>query len=186
MVDKFAELISFLGQNLIQGIFISVLLILSIRAAFKDKIEISLSAQIIRWIIVIYAFGAIVSTILLMAFEHSKEYAFLDRATGPYWWAYFLMLFSNSLLPLILLNKKIGEKLMVLLFIALVMNLGWLVESFVIHITSVHQDFSDETYNPYLPNTRETRILIRGFILGVLSLITGNVLKKWKLSQIDT
>jgi len=181
MADRFAEFSSFLGHNLIQGIFISVLLVIIAKLLFKSKIEIYISAQIIRWIIIIYAFAAILSTLSLMIFEHSQEYAFLKRATGPYWWAYLLMLVSNSILPLILISNKLGEKLTVLFIIALLMNLGWLFESFVIHVTSMHRDYITESYNPYLPNAREVKILLYGFLIGLFSLIIGNGIKKWKV-----
>lgn len=181
MADRFTELSSFLGHNLIQGIFISVFLVVLVKILFKGKIEVYISAQIIRWIIIAYAFVAILSTLSLMIFEHSEEYAFLKRASGPYWWAYLLMLVSNSVVPLILINNKLGEKLLVLFIIALLMNLGWLFESFVIHVTSMHRDYITESYNSYLPNAREVRILLNGFFIGLFSLIIGNGIKKWNV-----
>ena len=180
MVDKFAELISFLGHNLIQGIFMSVLPIILVRLISKNKIETYFSAQIIRWIIIIYTFGAIINTMFLLIFEHSEEYAFLNKATGQDWWFYLLLLVTNSILPLILLNKKIGGKLKVLFVIALLMNKDWIFESFVIHVTSIKGNYITEDYNPYLPNSRETTILINGFFIGFFSLIIGNGIKKWK------
>lgn len=179
MVDKFAEFISFIGHNLIQGIFISVLSLILIKLIVKEKVETFFSSQILRWIIIFYSFGAIISTILLLTFEHSKEYAFLNRATGPYWWAYLLMLITNCVLPLILIKNKIGKKLRILFIIALLMNLGWLFESFVIHITNLHRDYATENSNSYLPNEREVKILVRGFYIGILTLILGNGYKKW-------
>jgi hypothetical protein len=179
MVDKFAEFISFIGHNFIQGIFISVLLLIVTKLTVKEKVETYFSSQILRWIIIFYSFCAIISTMLLLIFEHSKEYAFLNRATGPYWWAYLLLLVTNCVLPLILLNKKIGIKLRILFIIALLMNLGWLFESFVIHITSFHRDYMTENDTSYLPNQRELKILLRGLYIGIITLIIGNVFGKY-------
>ena len=180
MVDNFAELISFIEHNLVQGIFMGVLLLILVKFVSKSKMETYYSSQIIRWIMITYAIGAIISTTLLLFLNNSKEYAFLNRATGPYWWAYLLMLISNAVLPLILLNNRIGKKLRVLFFIALLMNLGWLFESFVIHVTSMHRNYMTENDNTYLPNNRETRILIHGLVIGFSSLIIGNGIKKWR------
>lgn len=179
MVDKFAEFISFLGHNLIQGIFVSVLLLILIKLTVKEKVETFFSSQILRWIIIFYSFVAILSTTLLLIFEHSKEYASLNRATGPYWWAYLLMLITNCVLPLIVINKKIGKKLRILFIIALLMNLGWLFESVVIHATNLHIDYMKESSNAYLPNDREMEIVMRGLYVGIFALLFGNGMKKW-------
>lgn len=42
------------------------------------------------------------------------------------------------------------------------------------------RDYMTEDYNPYLPNSRETTILINGFFIGLFSLIIGSGIKKWK------
>lgn len=89
------------------------------------------------------------------------------------------MLIANCVLPLILLNKKTGKKLRILFIIALLMNLGWLFESFVIHITNLHRDYMTENDNTYLPNEREIEILMRGLYIGIFTLILGNGFKKW-------
>lgn len=181
MTEIFTEFLKFISDFLIKGIFISILLIILIKLIFKNKIETVLSTRIIKWIIIIYSFGVLVSTILMFIFPPTEKYAFLERATGPYWWAYWLMLSMNSIIPLILLNNKIGRNIYFLLTISFLMNIGWLFESFVIHMTSLHRDFVTESYNPYLPNNRELLIIFRGLILGIILLIAENVVKTyWK------
>lgn len=184
MIDKYIELISFLGHNLIQGIFISLLLIILVKLLSRNKIETALSSQIIRWTIIIYSIGAIISSlVILIFFEQTEKYAFMNRITGPYWWSYLLMFIFNSFLPLILLNNKMGKKNSIILIIALLMNIGWLFESFIIHITSMHSDYITEDYNPYLPNAREVAIITKSFFIGLFLLIFENGLKVLKRTK---
>lgn len=179
MIDTFIEFIKFIGDNLIKGIFISVLLVIFITFISKNKTEIDFSIKIIKWIIIIYSFGVLIGTLLLCIFKHSEKYTFLERATGPYWWAYWLIFTMNSIIPLFLLNKRIGKNIYFLLFITVLMNIGWLFESFVIHITSLNTNYITENYNPYIPNSGEILILMNGFILGIVLLIIGIGINKW-------
>ena len=41
-----------------------------------------------------------------------EQYAFLNRATGPYWWAYFLMMTCNVVSPQVMWSKKIRTNIM--------------------------------------------------------------------------
>ena len=39
-----------------------------------------------------------------------EQYAFLNRATGPYWWAYWAMMTCNVFLTTINVDKKVENK----------------------------------------------------------------------------
>ncbi len=178
MIGISTEFLKSISDYVIKGIFISILLIIIIKLISKNKIETVLSTKIIKWIIIIYSFGVLVNTILIFIFPTTEKYAFLERATGPYWWAYWLMVSMNSIIPLILLNPTIGRKISFLLIISLLMNIGWLFESFVVHMTSLDSDFITEDYNPYLPNNREFNIIFNGFVLGIILIVIENIIKK--------
>lgn len=178
MIETYTEFLKSISDYLIKGIFITLLLIIIIKIISKNKIETVLSTKIIRWIIIIYSCGVLVNTILIFIFAPTEKYAFLERATGTYWWAYWLMLSMNSIIPLIFLNNKIGRNIYFLLIISLLMNIGWLFESFVVHMTSLHRDYITEGYNPYLPNKREFTIILNGFVLGIILTVVENILKK--------
>lgn len=183
MIDKFAELPIFLGNNIIRGLFVGVALIIFVRILSKGKIETDISLKIIRWIVILYCLIALTSWLLLLIFPHSEKYAFLDRATGPYAWAYWLMLIMNCLAPLILLNKNISKKIYVIFIITLLMNIGWILEYFIIFITSIHRDYSNNDYSVYWLHSREITILTKGFFIGLIALIIGNGIKKWNLTS---
>ncbi|WP_108801903.1 hypothetical protein [Aquimarina sp. Aq107] len=179
MIDKIAEIPMFIGKNIIGGIFIGVALIILVRLLFKEKIETIISLEIIRWIIITYCFIASISWLLLLIFPHSEEYAFLNRATGPYAWAYWLMLLMNTVVPFILLNKSIGKKIYIIFFLTLFMNIGWIFEYFIIFVTSLHRDFSDGNHTDLLLNSRQIKTLVKGFFIGLISLVAGNGIRKW-------
>lgn len=180
MIDFLTKFIIFIEDNLIRGIFICVLLIILVKHFFQ-KINTHLSLKIIKWIIIIYSSLNLISIILSLFDRHSDINIFSERATGAYWWAHWLMLIMSTVFPLLLLNKKLGNKIYFLFFIALLMNIGWLFESFVIHVTNIHRDYIPENYNPYLPNNTEVLILIKGFLLGLIFLLIENgIIKRYR------
>lgn len=180
MIDKFAEIPMLFGNNFIRGIFVGVAFIIFVRLLFKRKIETVISLEIIRWILISYSILTIISWLLLFMFPHSEKYAFLERATGQYAWAYWIMLIMNCVIPLLLINKKIGKNIYIIFLISLFMNLGWLFEKFVIIVTSFHRNYPNNEYALSLINSRELIIVTKGFCIGLISLIIGNGIKKLK------
>ncbi|WP_378174297.1 hypothetical protein [Aquimarina sp. SS2-1] len=127
----------------------------------------------IRWSIVLYTIVSILHFIIAITFL-PNEFAFINRAVGPYWAIYWIMLFSSSILPFTLLIKKIGSKPWYILLVAVCLKLGVYFERFVIILSGFHRD--------YLPNNCSSDFLnfptygiflffIQGFILGILLLI---------------
>ena len=66
-----------------------------------------------------------------------EQYAFLNRATGPYWWAYFLMMSCNVVSPQVMWFKKIRTSIIWSFVISIVVNVGMWFERFVIIVTSL-------------------------------------------------
>jgi hypothetical protein len=65
-----------------------------------------------------------------------EQYAFLNRATGPYWWAYWSMMTCNVFSPQFMWFKKLKQVLCFLLS-SIVVNIGMWFERFVIIVTSL-------------------------------------------------
>ena len=56
-----------------------------------------------------------------------EQYAFLNRATGPYAWAYWAMMSCNVFSPQFMWFKKLRTSIMFSFFISIVVNIGmWL------------------------------------------------------------
>ena len=89
-----------------------------------------------------------------------EQYAFLNRATGPYWWAYAGMMTCNVITPQIFWIKKIRTNLMATFIITIFVNIGMWFERFVIIVTSLHRDFLPSSWTMYVPTFVEVGIFL--------------------------
>ena len=80
-----------------------------------------------------------------------EQYAFLNRATGPYWWAYFLMMSCNVVSPQVMWFKKIRTSIIWSFVISIVVNVGMWFERFVIIVTSLHRDYLPSSWTMFSP-----------------------------------
>lgn len=163
-----------IGTHLIKGIFISVLVIVLARKFFKKKIDFNSAISIIKWVLIFYAILNLASFVVLVF--SINDYSFWKQATGPYNFAYWLMLLG-SFSPLFLFFKKLGYNIYFILLAAILTNIGWLLESFVIHIISFHRDYSGDVNGLalLLPVNHELVAITEGFFLGCLVIIIGNL-----------
>ncbi|MCW5516262.1 NrfD/PsrC family molybdoenzyme membrane anchor subunit [Muriicola sp. Z0-33] len=89
-----------------------------------------------------------------------EQYAFLNRATGPYWWSYLLMMSCNVLSPQIMWFKKIRTSIVVSFIISIVVNIGMWFERFVIIVTSLHRDYLPSSWTMFSPTFVDIGIFI--------------------------
>ena len=69
---------------------------------------------------------------------------------GEYWWAYWIMISCNCLVPQLFLFRKIRFNLKITFVMTIFMNIGMWFERFVIVIT-LHADFLPSSWGPYKP-----------------------------------
>jgi Ni/Fe-hydrogenase subunit HybB-like protein len=81
----------------------------------------------------------------------AEQYAFINRATGPYWWAYWSMMTCNVISPQLFWIKKIRTSLMATFIISLIVNVGMWFERFVIIATSLHRDYIPSSWTMFHP-----------------------------------
>jgi molybdopterin-containing oxidoreductase family membrane subunit len=117
--------------------------------------------------IVIMITGSIVGvayiTELFMAWYSGVEYeqyAFLNRATGPYAWAYWAMMTCNVFSPQFMWFKKLRTSIMFSFFISIVVNIGMWFERFVIIVTSLHRDYLPSSWTMFSPTFVDIGIFI--------------------------
>jgi Ni/Fe-hydrogenase subunit HybB-like protein len=89
-----------------------------------------------------------------------EHYAFMNRATGPYWWAYVIMITCNVFSSQLLWFKKLRTSLVFTFFLSIVINIGMWFERFVIIVTSLHRDFLTSSWTMYKPTIVEYGLLI--------------------------
>jgi molybdopterin-containing oxidoreductase family membrane subunit len=78
-------------------------------------------------------------------------YAFKNRAFGPYWWAYWIMVSCNVLTPQLFWFKKIRTNMMAVFILSIFVNIGMWFERFVIVVISLHRDFLPSNWGYYSP-----------------------------------
>jgi len=83
-----------------------------------------------------------------------------NRLHGPYAWSYFLLLFSNLVVPQVLWFKKIRTNPVWLFFISLDVLVGMWLERFVIVVVSLTRDFLNSSFGQYYPTQFDWAIFI--------------------------
>ena len=89
-----------------------------------------------------------------------EQYAFLNRATGPYAWAYWAMMSCNVFSPQFMWFKRLRTSIMFSFFISIVVNIGMWFERFVIIVTSLHRDYLPSSWTMFSPTFVDIGIFI--------------------------
>ena len=100
--------------------------------------------------IVGYAYG----TELFIAWYSGNPYeqfAFANRALGPYWWSYWAMVSCNVITPQIFWFKKCRTSVPIMFVASIFINIGMWFERFVIIVTSLHRDFLPSSWGYFRP-----------------------------------
>jgi Ni/Fe-hydrogenase subunit HybB-like protein len=80
-----------------------------------------------------------------------ERFVFVNRAFGPYWWAYWTMVSCNVISPQFFWFKKLRTSIPFMFLISIVINIGMWFERFVIIATSLHRDFLPSSWGYFVP-----------------------------------
>lgn len=78
-----------------------------------------------------------------------EGFAFINRAFGPYSWAYWTMLTCNVVSPQLFWFKKMRTSIVVSFVLSIFVNIGMWFERFVITVTSLNRDFLPSSWRYY-------------------------------------
>ena len=81
-----------------------------------------------------------------------ERFVFVNRAFGPYWWAYWTMVSCNVISPQIFWIKKLRTHVLVTFVMSIFVNIGMWFERFVIIATSLHRDFLPSSWGYFRPS----------------------------------
>jgi Ni/Fe-hydrogenase subunit HybB-like protein len=116
---------------------------------------------------IIIATGSIVGiaylTELFMSWYSGNPYerfTFINRAMGPYAWAYWIMMTCNVFSPQLLWIKKLRRNLVFTFILSIFINIGMWFERFVIIVTSLHRDYLPSSWTMYSPTYVEVSLFI--------------------------
>ena len=80
-----------------------------------------------------------------------ESFVFINRAMGPYAWAYWTMVTCNVLTPQLFWFKKIRRNIWLVFALTIFVNIGMWFERFVIIVTSLHRDFLPSSWGYFQP-----------------------------------
>jgi Ni/Fe-hydrogenase subunit HybB-like protein len=92
-----------------------------------------------------------------------EGFAFVNRAFGPYWWGYWIMVSCNVLSPQIFWFKKARKNLYIVFIISIFVNIGMWFERFVIVVTSLNRDFLPSSWHYFSPTLLDVLTLLGSF-----------------------
>ena len=159
----------FVAGAIFSGFAMVLTLLLVVRKVYK--LEDYITIQHIEMMnIIIIVTGSIVGIAYITEFfiawysgVEAEQYAFINRATGPYWWAYASMMTCNVISPQLFWFKKIRTNLAATFVISIIVNIGMWFERFVIIVTSLHRDFLPSSWAMFYPTWVDVGVYIFTF-----------------------
>ncbi len=92
-----------------------------------------------------------------------EGFAFINRAFGPYWWAYWIMVSCNVISPQLFWFKVCRTTPWLMFTISIFVNIGMWFERFVITVTSLARDFLPSSWGMFEPTWVDYGMLIGSF-----------------------
>ncbi|NLS95452.1 MAG: polysulfide reductase NrfD [Planctomycetaceae bacterium] len=110
--------------------------------------------------------GYAYATEFFIAWYSGSQYelfAFLNRALGPYKWAYWTMVFCNVVVPHLFWFKKCRTTPWIMMIVAILVNVGMWFERFVIIVTSLSRDFLPSSWGAFVPTPIDVAMFVGSF-----------------------
>lgn len=159
----------FVAGAIFSGFAMVLTLLIITRKVFKLEDYITIEHIQLMNIIIIVT-GSIVGvayiTELFVAWYSGVEYeqyAFLNRVTGPYWWAYASMMTCNVISPQLFWFKKIRTSIASTFVLSIIVNIGMWFERFVIIVTSLHRDYLPSSWAMFYPTRYDVGMYLFSF-----------------------
>lgn len=159
----------FVAGAIFSGFAMVVTLLVPVRAIFKIEHLITMR-HLENMNKIILATGSLVGlaygTEFFIAWYSQNQYesfAFINRAFGPYWWAYWTMVTCNVISPQLFWFKKMRTSPFWMVVISIFVNIGMWFERFVITITSLSRDFLPSSWGYYQPTAIDGLMLFGSF-----------------------
>ena len=156
----------FVAGAIFSGFAMVSLLLIILRKVCKLEAYITLKHIELMNTVMLVA-GSIVAVAYLTEFfmamrSHSEfeKYIFINRATGAYAWAFWMMIICNVVLPQLLWFKKLRRSITFSVCVALVVCVGMWFERFVIIVTSLHRGYLPSSWTMFSPTWVDIGIFV--------------------------
>jgi Ni/Fe-hydrogenase subunit HybB-like protein len=116
-----------------------------------------------------------------------EKFAFVNRAFGQYWWAYWIMVSCNVITPQLFWSKKVRTSIPLMFILSLFVNVGMWFERFVIIVTSLANDFLPTSWDRFVPTWVDICTMLGAFgLFGVLFLLFCRFLPMIAIAEVKT
>jgi molybdopterin-containing oxidoreductase family membrane subunit len=92
-----------------------------------------------------------------------EQFAFINRAFGPYAWSYWIMVSCNVISPNLFWFKKVRTTPWMMMIVVTLVNIGMWFERFVIVVTSLSRDYLPSSWGYYSPTWVDLMTLVGSF-----------------------
>ena len=159
----------FVAGAIFSGFAMVLTLMLVTRKVFKLEDYITINHIELMNIVIIIT-GSIVGIAYITEFfiawysgVEAEQYAFINRAFGPYWWAYATMMTCNVISPQLFWIKSIRTNIAATFILSIVVNIGMWFERFVIIVTSLHRDYLPSSWAMFYPTRYDVGVYLFTF-----------------------
>jgi Ni/Fe-hydrogenase subunit HybB-like protein len=159
----------FVAGAIFSGFAMVLTLMLVTRKVFKLEDYITINHIELMNIVIIIT-GSIVGIAYITEFfiawysgVEAEQYAFINRAFGPYWWAYATMMTCNVISPQLFWVKSIRTNIAATFILSIVVNIGMWFERFVIIVTSLHRDYLPSSWAMFYPTFYDVGVYLFTF-----------------------
>lgn len=159
----------FVAGAIFSGLAMVVTLMVICRVAFKLENLVTL-LHFERMARLILLTGSMVAYAYLVEFftawysgDVFEQFVFLNRALGPYAWAFWTMVVCNVFVPQVFWFRRARTSIPVLFAVSILVNVGMWLERFVIVVTSLHRDFMPSSWGHFTPTFWDVATLVGSF-----------------------
>jgi molybdopterin-containing oxidoreductase family membrane subunit len=181
----------FVAGAIYSGFGMVLTLILPLRSVFKLE-DLITQHHIDNMCKITLATGSMVGYAYMMEFfiawygaNPNESFTFINRAFGPYAWAYWTMITCNVIVPQFFWFKGVRRNTAIVWLLSLLVNVGMWMERFVIIGTSLARDFLPSSWGYYSPTVVEIFTFFGTFgVFGTLFLLFIRFLPLMPMAEI--
>ena len=181
----------FVAGAIYSGFGMVLTLILPLRAVFKLE-DLITQHHIDNMCKITLATGSMVGYAYMMEFfiawygaNPNESFTFINRAFGPYAWAYWTMITCNVIVPQFFWFKGVRRQTAIVWLLSLLVNVGMWMERFVIICTSLTRDFLPSSWGYLSPTVVDIFTFFGTFgVFGTLFLLFIRFLPLMPMAEI--
>ncbi len=146
----------FVAGAIYAGFAMVLTLMIPIRAMYglKDLVtmrHIQNMAKVMLATGLIVAYGYLMEAVMGWYTANKFEYfQMVNRTTGPMSWSYWMLILCNIATPQLLWFRRVRANVVLVWWLAMVINVGMWLERFVIVVVSLHRDFMPSSWGRYI------------------------------------